>query len=464
MDQRWPVLVEELLRRGYVLTPGALDLLKDRKLSVDELIASIPKDEENKVFITEDEIHHLLLRERQKKKPRQKKKRKKGIDMRIRLNPGDLITSCEGTVENFHNLFLDRLEKLRRILLKRNGLTDSRRISDVKKEGNFSTIGIVRDKRETSKGYVIEIEDETGSLTFFAPKGRDSSRVVLDEVIGVSGTIRGRRAYAERIYFPEIPRTNSKPKEKDLRIAFISDIHAGSKQFKEILFMDFVNWISEGSIDVLIMTGDLVDGIGVYPNQEDELRIKGIREQYEKIKELLSSVDCEIIAIPGNHDATRPMEPQPAFQEEIVEPLSDLGAVILGNPSWVEIHGVKILLYHGRGLDDLITVIPEATHEDPTQAVLEVLRKRHLAPIYGGKTPIAPESKDLLVIDEVPHVLHMGHVHVNSYVEYRGVKAFTSGTWQEQTSFQRAMGIKPVLGEVPILDLSDFRIRRIKIA
>ena len=40
-----------------------------------------------------------------------------------------------------------------------------------------------------------------------------------------------------------------------------------------------------------------------------------------------------------------------------------------------------------------------------------LLRARHLSPIYGSQTPIAPEMEDLLVIEDVPDIFHVGHVH-----------------------------------------------------
>jgi len=39
----------------------------------------------------------------------------------------------------------------------------------------------------------------------------------------------------------------------------------------------------------------------------------------------------------------------------------------------------------------------------------EMLKLRHLSPIYGGRVSIAPEKKDHFVIDEIPDILHCGH-------------------------------------------------------
>jgi DNA polymerase II small subunit len=83
-----------------------------------------------------------------------------------------------------------------------------------------------------------------------------------------------------------------------------------------------------------------------------------------------------------------------------------------------------------------------------------LLKARHLAPIYGGRTPIAPEREDHLVIEEVPDIFHAGHVHVVDKDEYRGTLIINSGAWQSQTAFQANMGIEPTPGIVPLVDLS----------
>jgi DNA polymerase II small subunit len=89
--------------------------------------------------------------------------------------------------------------------------------------------------------------------------------------------------------------------------------------------------------------------------------------------------------------------------------------------------------------------------------MVELLKSRHLAPIYGEKTPLAPEQSDSLIIDPVPDVFHAGHVHVWGVSEYRGVVVANSGAWQMQTNYQKSMGIEPQPGVVPVLNLASFK-------
>ena len=75
-----------------------------------------------------------------------------------------------------------------------------------------------------------------------------------------------------------------------------------------------------------------------------------------------------------------------------------------------------------------------------------LLQARHLSPIYGSQTPLAPENDDMMVIDEVPDIFHAGHVHVVDLDLYRGVLILNSGAWQHQTPFQAGVGMTPTPG------------------
>jgi DNA polymerase II small subunit len=136
-----------------------------------------------------------------------------------------------------------------------------------------------------------------------------------------------------------------------------------------------------------------------------------------------------------------------------VQNLFDSNVTFVGNPSTFTLHGVRILAYHGRSMDDFVYSLPGMSYARPLDGMREMLRRRHLAPTYGGKTPIAPESEDYLVVDEVPDVFVMGHTHSVGLDEYRGVKTVSASTWQAQTPFQKMHNVVPQAAKVPILNL-----------
>ena len=115
----------------------------------------------------------------------------------------------------------------------------------------------------------------------------------------------------------------------------------------------------------------------------------------------------------------------------------------LGNPAFFQISGVNVLAYHGRSMDDFVSQLPNASYEKPLDIMKAMLQKRHLAPVYGGKTPISPEKEDFLVIDSIPDIFVTGHVHATGVEGYRGIKLVNASTWQGQTEYQKMRNIQP---------------------
>jgi DNA polymerase II small subunit len=83
----------------------------------------------------------------------------------------------------------------------------------------------------------------------------------------------------------------------------------------------------------------------------------------------------------------------------------------------------------------------------------EMLERRHVAPIYGMKTALAPERRDYLVVDRRPDIFITGHVHGANTEEYKGIRLIAASTWQDQTEFQRMHNFNPKPGYMPIVHL-----------
>jgi DNA polymerase II small subunit len=105
----------------------------------------------------------------------------------------------------------------------------------------------------------------------------------------------------------------------------------------------------------------------------------------------------------------------------------------------------------------MISLIPGASYDRPDEMMEGMLRRRHLAPTYGKRTPIAADRQDGLVIDPVPEVLHTGHVHISGITHYRGVIGINAGTWQSQTAFQKQMNVNPTPAQAILLDLQTLK-------
>ena len=391
-------------------------------------------------------------------------------------------STCVGTYEEFVRYFRNRYDRLSEIIRKRlssrpiesltywnrgrEGWFDDERGTG----GKISITGLVNETRDTPNGHrVLELEDPTGYFSGIALKDKGAYdaalQVVLDEVVGITGSLSsdGKVLFIDNITWPDIPPQHQPTHaENDVHVALTSDIHIGSKTFLTRAWKDFAEWVASSEderaqkIAYVIVAGDIVDGIGVFPNQEDELAIDDIDDQYAAAASLFEMLpsNISIIVAPGNHDAVRQAEPQPALSSDYAKSFGN-NVTCIGNPSLIELCDVKILIYHGRALDDIIAAIPGCSYGNPDGAMREMLKRRHLSPVYGNRVSIAPESTDHFIIDNIPDILHCGHVHTIGASHYRGVTVVNSGAWQGQTSYQRSQNINPRPGIMPVCNLGS---------
>ena len=405
----------------------------------------------------------------------------KDIQPRLRMRE-DLSapnkSTCGGSVEDFVEYFRDRFKRgasMVRGRMTNHPLTPISKLA-TNPAGVVRIVGIVADKRETKNGHVlIDLEDEGGTAKCLVSKNSApalkqlAADVVYDEVIAIDGTVYNDLFIAKDIIWPETQLREKRLADEDVAVAFISDLHVGSRFFLQEHFHKFVRFLRgegteeekaiAGKIKYLFVAGDLVDGIGVYPSQEKELVTKDIYMQYEIFSEIMKLVPeyIEVVIIPGNHDAVRIAEPQPALGEEFTKTLSGYSNIhFAGNPAYAEVHGLTALLYHGSSLFSMVESEPSLAggYNNPEKVGVELLKKRHLSPIYGTN-PIVPERKDYLVIEEVPDIFHFGHVHKNGYENYRGTMIVNSGTWQDVTDYQIKQGHVPSPCQLPVYNLAS---------
>ncbi len=380
------------------------------------------------------------------------------------------------SIDDFTKYFKNRLEKIKRILDKKPSISFLNNIEEMQKNKYLSgreiaIVGIVSKKIITKNGNImVELEDETdiAKVIFMNKQGmntnlfKDAEKLVNDEVIGVKGKISNPFIIANEIMWPEPVIKLKKNFEDDFSVAFISDIHAGSKLFMEKNFQHMLKWINgktdgnteiAGKIKYIVIAGDIADGIGIYPNQDKDLQIQDIYQQYSLFFNMLESIPdyIHVFVMPGNHDATQRAEPQPPFDSTIIKDFKKTNVHIIQNPSYITMNGLEVLSYHGTSLDSVIAAIPGLTYSRPEIAMQELLKRRHLSPIYGGNI-IVPGIKDNLVIDKTPDILHMGHIHKNGLVNYHGVKILNSGTWQAKTEFQIKQGHIPTPCKMPVFN------------
>lgn len=513
--------VEELLKKfvdaGIQVTESAIQAIMQRDNAatvVDNVIEKIKRMEQKPLWVTEEIISQALgegqiispiLAVPEKPPEVQQRKDQLGEISYTRFKPAakeypsDIMILKEvtgksystGSLDNFVKLFNHRLEALSKILRERPELANAESLQALREKSDgdsVTVIAMVTDKKRAATGStLIELEDGTGrALAIVYYKSNEtllkkSEDVVMDEVIGVVGTVRSGdlpRIFVRDILWPEIPvKQNKRFADAPLVAALISDLHVGSAQFLEESFKKFLKWLKEGGsseremglagrVKYVVVAGDIVDGIGVYPEQDEELLIPDIYRQYEAAAKLLSELPdyISVVIAPGNHDAVRQAEPQPAIMSDIAEPLYERGFTMVGNPAAISIEGVHFLVYHGRSFDDLVMAVPGMSREKPTKMMEKLLQKRHLSPIYGGKVAISPEERDWMVIGDVPDIFHCGHVHIYESNRYRDILLVNSGTFQARTIYMQKLGVNPTPGYVPLVDLRTHKLEVVNFA
>ncbi len=395
-------------------------------------------------------------------------------------------------VQDFVQYYRARYNSLKKFLMNRPELQDVisiNRALNKKEKEKVSLIGLVVDKNYTKNdNLMLTLEDITGCIKILVNKGNpifnSCKDIVLDEIIGVSGVTGNKIVFVNSVFFPYIPLNKSiKKSNEKISIAFISDIHVGSTNFLKENFLKFISWLNgeigsskqkelAKTVKYLLIVGDTVDGIGIYPGQDQYLNIKDIVEQYKELATMLGSIrkDVVIIICGGQHDALRLAEPQPKLDETYAADLLNLPNLIaVSNPSLITVgknssfEGFNILMYHGASFhyyhDNVDSLRSGKANLNPSLILHYLLQKRHLAPTHGSTSFIPDPDEDPLVIDKVPDVFVSGEMHRTDVSNFNNVITINCSCWQSRTPFEEKVGNEPDPCKVPILNLKTREIR-----
>ena len=474
-------VLTEAARRNLLLSPEALELIMSNSEPVAFTEIVLKSLASNTLLVTKDDVMACVSGDMKIFEAPKEIKPANKYCSDLRIMPDTDITgnsTCEGTIEDILRFFQSRYTQLKRIIERKKGFGISTPIAKAVEmsRDEVRVVGMISSKRVLdNKAVMLDIEDDLGgrcSVYIAADNKAASAILVEDMVIGVVG--RPRRPdpskkkkgsiSATDIYFPDVPAGNRwEPSDSQSAVAFLSDVHVGSTTFLEKNWHKMITWLKENSeslnLNYIIFPGDVVDGIGIFPDQEKELNIGDIYKQYDALAEYLKDIPDHIkmVVHPGNHDACRPAEPQPALNKVYTKTF-DSNIIMCGNPVYVEAEGRKILTYHGRSIDDWVSGVQQLTYDHPVEVMKQMVNMRHLAPMYGQKTALAPEKKDYLVMDIVPDIFVSGHVHGAGFEEYKGIKMINASTWQTQTEYQKSHNFNPDPGIMPIVHLGNGRV------
>lgn len=402
----------------------------------------------------------------------------------VKIISSPIIQDKKLVVKDFVRHFRNRYVFFKKILQDKPNLENLTSIDKITGDRGFSIIGLVRNKNITkNKNIILEVEDLTGKVRLLITKTNKeifekAKEIVLDDVIAFKCSGSKDFLFVNDLFYPDCFLSVKKRAKEEVYVVFISDIHLGSKNFLENNFNRFINWLNGmdcnedqkeilKKIKYLFIVGDSVDGVGIFPEQEKELKIKDIKEQYEKLAELLKKIPkrISIIQCAGQHDAVRVAEPQPPIGDDFAEPLTKIDNLYLvSNPSLVEIgseffegEGMKVLMYHGASMHGIINEIEELRlndgHHTPARVVKHLLLRRHLAPCHGASIYIPNAEEDSMIIKHIPDIITTGDLHKTDVDMYNNILIICNSCWQSITPFEEKVGNHPDPCKVPLLNL-----------
>jgi len=390
------------------------------------------------------------------------------------------------SVLDFVNYYRNRFSEIRNFLQESPQLNNLVSIGKIygSRQG-ASLIGIVSSKRVTkNKNLLFEIEDFTGKIKVIVNQNKKeiyekAEEIALDSIVGFKGSGNREIFFVNDVVFPDATIPERKKSNVEEYALFIGDLHFGSKLFLEESFLKFIDYLNGKipntpeveNIKYLFIIGDVVTGVGNYPNQERDLKIVDLEEQFIALANLLGKIrkDIKIIISPGNHDGVRLMEPQPFLDEKYAWPLYDLENVILTtNPSYVNIGandsfiGFDVLTYHGFSFPYYANNVPslmmKKAMNSPDLIMKYLLRNRHLAPTHAS-AQFFPSEEDNLVIKKIPDIFVSAHTHKSAVSYHNNILIISISCWEAMTPYQEKFGNDPDHCKVPMLNLKTREVK-----
>ncbi|MBI5871621.1 DNA-directed DNA polymerase II small subunit [archaeon] len=493
-ESQLQAVVSILAQNNYFLTPSILKEIK-QGFNLDsflEFAANTLQKSDQPLFLASEIISQFKIKDKQEQELNQQEEQR---EYAVKIINSFNEKTKKRKIEDFVDYFRTRYTQIKDMLQLHTELHDAISISKAKlKKEKVVIIGLVNEISFSKIGNCrLVVEDLSGEIQVIVQKNtelfRKTKSLVFDEVIGITGSVgEGGLLFAHDISFPDVPLKELKKSPDEAYVVFTADFHIGSNLFHEKEFENFISWLNcesgdqnqreiASKVKYLFIVGDLVDGIGIYPEQEKELTIKDIDEQYARCEEYIKKIreDINIIICGGNHDALRLSEPQPPLDKSRFKEIYNFKNIIfVSNPAFINIHasetfsGFDILMYHGYSLDYYTEAIESIRYSgrhisERSDLIMQcLLQKRHLAPAHTSTLYIPSPSKDSLVIEKVPDIFVTAHMHKPLVSSYKNITLLSCSCWQGKTVFQEKVGHEPDPDRVLILNLKTRQIKNLK--
>jgi DNA polymerase II small subunit len=283
------------LNKGFQIHPDAFEFLENVDVKkLEKIIKDIVREKTRKKLfqINQDDLESYFGI---------KDDSSLECEYKVLFDPTPKITSGEG-VSGYNSLFASRFNKLKRIISDRPESRMLKSITSVKaaqSEDDMYVCGLVTTRITERNITKLILEDPSGSfegIIFDNELQKTADSLLNDQFIMARVAIGKNSGFIIKdLIPPDIPDQASNKSESEVYAVFLSDLHIGSlhigsKYFMEEELTEFVSWLSSPDpvarkVRFVLIGGDAVDGVGIYPNQDKELVCQTIEEQLKKMED-----------------------------------------------------------------------------------------------------------------------------------------------------------------------------------
>lgn len=192
--------VKNLINLGYIVDESTATLVEE--LNEDDFFKLVEGLKREKFFVVDNYIVNKIL----------------SSDVKI-------IKCFENirrfTVQDMVKSLNEKYITLQGILLRRVEFSDLISINKIS-NGSASIIGLVKEITEREVSLIATLEDSTGEVQVSVPKNI-GEKLVLDDVVAVSGKINNKAMTADKLVYPDVPIRQVNYSIKPIKIAFLEE-------------------------------------------------------------------------------------------------------------------------------------------------------------------------------------------------------------------------------------------------
>lgn len=210
-----------------------------------------------------------------------------------------------------------------------------------------------------------------------------------------------------RFKWPERNKTiHNMPLDKDhIKLGLLGDTHLASIYDDVDSLNKAYDMAEDKQVDVILHSGDLVDGLVSTPGYFNELKEKTYTGQVEYVIDKYPKYSGKTLVVSGNHDDYWYRLTGKEIIKDIASKRDDI-EYLGSSRRIIDINGLRINVLHGKFKDT-----------------------NRINNIYSYLDNIPRDKK--------PDIVHSGHYHTGKYEEHDGIKMYRSGAIMDQTSHDK---------------------------